>query len=206
MAEKEYFRRSGKPWAILLLMLSMLLLTLSSCSPKLVFGEVLICSDVDINTFEPIGIGNEYSINSPQINAAIRISGVRGEDRWRFTWRNADTEEIIADFTNTYSKNNSGFMEGYLSTRLLPSSDSGIIAEPGKYIVSYYHNSELVDAADFIIQQPGSKILGVDFFKSIGEDGEPRQKTNEFYQKDEIYAVIKTDYMIVGDILSLKNA
>jgi len=207
MAKKGFrglFRASGTATLFTLLFMMALMFYVISCTPQQVFGDLLICGDVDSRTFEPVGIDGTYNIDSPQIVAAIKISGVRGGDRWRFTWRNAHTGEVIADSANTYSHNGSSFIEGYLSNKLLPAEGSDIIAEPGDYTVSYYHNGELVETSDFTILRPESNILEVGFFKEISEGGQPLQEAVDFYQTDDIYAALRLDYRLSGDTFSIK--
>jgi len=53
---------------------------LVSCSAGGTFGELIIGGDIDPRTLEPVDIGSRYSIDSPQIAAAVKVSGVRGGD------------------------------------------------------------------------------------------------------------------------------
>jgi hypothetical protein len=186
------------------LFLSSIFIPLASCSAGGMFGELIIGGDIDLRTLEPIDIGGQYSIDSPQIAAAVKVSGVRGDDRWRFTWRNSGTGEVIADSTGTYSMDNSAFVEGYISNRLLPAEGSGIIAEPGEYTVSYYHNSELKAEAGFTIQKPSAEIMEAGMSKGLDQDGKPAGNSREFYQDDEIYAFIRLDHKISGDRFGIK--
>jgi len=179
-------------------------LPLVSCAPEQVIGRLLICGDIDSKTFKPLNIGDEYSIDSKQIFAAVKVTGVRGSDRWRFIWRNADTGEVIADSTNIYSPDRSSFMEGYLSNKLLPGEDGVMIAEPGNYIVSYYHNEDLMGTAGFIINRPEVSMLEAGFYRGIDERGEPVDAGDIFSQKDIIYMSMKVDYKIKGDSYKIK--
>lgn len=186
------------------LFLSALPFSLSSCTHREVFGEMVICSDIDSQTFEPVDLGDEYEINSSQIVAAVKVSGIKGGDRWRFTWRNSDTGKVIADSANIYSTNNSAFVEGYLSNRLLPAEGASIIAEPGNYSVSYYHNGELKAESGFIIKKPSPKIEEIGMYKGLDENGEPETESQVFYQGDEVYAAIKLDYKLSGEKYGIK--
>jgi hypothetical protein len=163
-----------------------------------------VCGDIDPQTFEPVDLKDEYEIHSSQIAAAIKVSGVKGEDRWRFTWINSDTGEVIADSTNTYSKNNAAFVEGYLSNRLLPAEGAPVIAEPGNYIISYYHNGELKAEAGFTIKQPSPKIKEIGMYKSLDENGDPETESQVFYQSDDVYAAIRLDYKLSGEKYGIK--
>ena len=186
------------------LFLSSIFIFLVSCSAGGWFGQLIIGGDIDPLTLEPVNIGSRYSIDSPQIAAAVKVSGVRGGDRWRFTWRNSDNGEVIADSAGTYSMDNPAFVEGYISNRLLPAEGSGIIAEPGEYTVSYYHNSELKAEAGFTIMEPSAEIIEAGMSKDLDQDGKPYGKSREFYQDDEIYAFIRLDHKISGDRFGIK--
>ena len=187
----------------IIIFVSLVLLTvpisLLSCTPEQVIGRLLICSDIDDQTFEPSGIGDEYNIDSKQIFAAIKVAGIRGSDEWRFVWENADTGEVIADSTNIYSPDRSSFIEGYLSNKLMPGEDGSMIAEPGNYIVNYYHNDKLKGTAEFTIKWPEVNILETGLYRDIGEDGVPSNRSDVFFQEDIIYEAIKVAYMVEGD-------
>jgi len=187
-----------------ILIIALFYTTLLSCSPQQVFGELLICSDVDSQTFTPIDIGDEYEIDSPQIVAAIKVSGVRGDDRWRVIWENMDTGIVIADSSDVYSSGRPSYLEGYLPVILLPEDETSVVADPGKYLVSYYHNGELIDTASFTVKKPDAQILEVGFYKSIDKEGLQSKKTSTFFQEDEIFAVVKLDYRIMGDNYKIK--
>ena len=79
-----------------------------SCAPEQVFGELIICREVDSTTYEPKNECDDFDIEVVQVFAAIEVSGVKVEDIWRFTWKNLDTGEVIADSTNVYSSQMAG--------------------------------------------------------------------------------------------------
>jgi len=184
--------------AILLVALPAFFL-LSSCRPDQVFGELLICSSIDSPTSVPAGTGNEYCIDSEQIVACINIAGIRGSSRWRFVWENIDTGEIIAESSGNYSNNPPGFAEGYLTNKLLRAEGAEIIAGPGNYRVSFYHDGGLLKTADFIIKRPDINILEFNFYSGIDGNGKPLGPVKGFSQNDKIYAAIKLNYKIEGD-------
>jgi len=186
------------------LCLLIMLLPLAACVPQQIIGRLLICGDIDSQTFEPLNIGDEYNIDTKQIFAAVKVAGVRGSDEWRFIWKNADTGEIIADSTNIYSPDRSSFMEGYLSNKLLPGEDGVMIAEPGNYTVSYYHNEDLRGTAGFKIKKPEVSILEAGFYRDIDGRGEPVDAGDVFSQKDIIYMGVKVDYKIKDDSYKIK--
>jgi hypothetical protein len=111
---------------------------------------------------------------------------------------------VIADSTNIYSTNNAAFVEGYLSNRQLPAEGAPIIAEPGNYSVSYYHNGEFKTESGFIIKKPSPKIKEVGMYKGLDEAGGPVTESQVFYQSDEIYAAIKLDYKLSGEKFGIK--
>lgn len=175
-----------------------------SCAPEQVFGELIVCREVESQTSEPKTIGDVFDLETKQIFATIKFYGVRAEDTWRFTWKNQDTGEVIADSTNIYSTTDTGFLEGYLSYELLPNGNGFIIAEPGKYSVSFYHNGEIAGCSEFKINEPEVEILEVIFSKEIGDQGNPVQSSEVFLQKDTIYATVKVNYKIKGDKFGIK--
>ncbi|HAJ96024.1 MAG TPA: hypothetical protein DCP02_07310 [Actinobacteria bacterium] len=208
MAPKSPRRSAKKMFGVVIisvvLCLLIILLPMVSCTPKQVIGRLLICAEIDGQTFEPLDIGNEYSIDSEQILAAVKVAGVRGSDEWHFIWKNADTGEIIADSTNIYSPDRSSFMEGYLLNKLIPGENGTVIAEPGNYTVSYYHNEDLRGTAGFKIMKPEVSILEAGFYRDIDGRGEPVDVCDVFSQKDIIYMGVKVDYKIEDDSYKIK--
>jgi hypothetical protein len=190
---------SGIILSLALLAVSLMACSMISCAPDQEFGELVICSDVDSQTFEPEGRSDEFSIDSPRIAAVIKVSGVRGYDQWRVTWENKDTGEVIADSASNYPGGRTGYLEGYLPVVLLPDDDTFIIARPGDYIVSFFHNGDLIDTAGFTVIEPDASILEAGFYSDIGQDGQPLERTSVFQQDDDIYAALKLDYRTAGD-------
>lgn len=180
-----------------LLILSML--TLMSCRPAPEFGELDTYSEVDGVTGEPSGALGEFEVDVQQIVAAISISGIRGDSSWRFLWENTGTGEVIADFSDNYSTDSTAYMEGYISSRLVPSEGSAIIAEPGSYRVSYYNDGELEGEKEFIIREPAVKILGIGMYSDLDGNGDPGEASEIFYQDDDIYAALGLNYRRKGD-------
>jgi len=175
-----------------------------SCAPEQVFGELIICREVDSATFEPGDACDNFDIEVGQIFAVIEVSGAKAEDKWRFIWENPETGEIIADSTNVYSTQATGYIEGFFSNKLVPNGGSDIIAEPGDYSVSFYHNGELKSTGEFRINKPPVEILEVSFFKGMDEQGNPLGGNKEFFQRDTIFAAIKASYKIEGEQFSIK--
>ncbi len=175
-----------------------------SCAPEQAFGDLIISREIDNDTFEPENQSDNFDIEVDQIFAAVEVSGVRAEDKWRFTWKNLDTGEVIADSTNIYSAETTGYIEGFISYKLAPNGNGNIIAEPGDYSVSFYHNGELKTTGGFKINRPSVEILEVSFSKDIDEQGNPVEESKEFLQKDTIFTAIKVNYTLEGDQFSIK--
>jgi len=175
-----------------------------ACAPEQVFSELIICREVNSITFEPDDACDNFDIKVAQIFAAVEVSGVKAEDKWRFTWKNLGTGEVIADSTNVYSTQITGFIEGFFSNKLVPNGNGNIIAEPGDYSVSFYHNGELKSTGEFKINRPSVEILEVSFSKNIDEQGNPLEESKEFFQRDTIFAAIKVSYKIEGEQFSIK--
>ena len=175
-----------------------------SCAPEQIFGELIICREIDSSTFEPDDASNDFDIEVDQIFAAVEVKGVKAEDKWRFTWKNLETDEVIADSTNVYSTETTGYIEGFFSNKLVPNGNGNIIAEPGDYSVSFYHNGKLKSTGEFRINKPSVEILEVSFSKDIDEQGNPLEESKEFFQRDTIFTAIQVNYKIEGDQFSIK--
>lgn len=175
-----------------------------SCAPEQIFGELIICREIDSSTFEPDDASNDFDIEVDQIFAAVEVKGVKAEDKWRFTWKNLETDEVIADSTNVYSTETTGYIEGFFSNKLVPNGNGNIIAEPGDYSVSFYHNGKLKSTGEFRINKPSVEILEVSFSKDIDEQGNPLEESKEFFQRDKIFTAIQVNYKIEGDQFSIK--
>ena len=111
---------------------------------------------------------------------------------------------MIADSTNVYSTETTGYIEGFFSNKLVPNGNGNIIAEPGDYSVSFYHNGKLKSTGEFRINKPSVEILEVSFSKDIDEQGNPLEESKEFFQRDTIFTAIQVNYKIEGDQFSIK--
>lgn len=176
----------------------------SSCKPELSFGDLALCLEVDKETFAPAGIKDSFETGVEKIYAVIEASGVKAEDVWKFTWKNIDNEEVIADSEGSYSEDDGGYMEGYLSNCVIPAEEEGIIGEPGNYRVDFYHNGQLISSADFVIEVPGLEIIEVALSKEIDDQGKPVEVFNRFYPDDIINASVKLNYKKKDDSISVK--
>ena len=176
----------------------------SSCTHKLSFGDLTICGGIDMVTFAPLEIRNSFDVGVEKIFATIRVSGTKAEDIWEFTWINVNTGEIIADSTGRYLEESSSYIEGYLSNYIVPAQEGGIIGEPGNYRVDFYHNSQLISSAGFIIESPELEIIGVVLSSEIDEDSQPVAATESFYPDDIIYTLLRLNCQIEGETVGVK--
>jgi hypothetical protein len=192
--------------AVLITAVFILLFTplISSCLREPDFGDLTICGEIDMATFAPLEIKNSFDIGVEKIIATIKVSGTRAEDTWRFIWINEDTGDVIADSTNNYSKEGSRYMEGYLSNYIVPGQEGGIIGEPGSYRVNFYHNSQFINSASFIIEYPELEITGVVLSREIDESGQPADTTENFYQDDIIYTLLSLNCKIKDETCGIK--
>ena len=178
--------------------------TVSSCTHKLNFGDLTICGEIDMVTFAPLEIRNSFDVGVEKIFTTIRVSGTKAEDIWEFTWINVNTGEIIADSTGRYLEEGSGYIEGYLSNYIVPAQEGSIIGEPGNYRVDFYHNSQLISSAGFIIESPELEITGVVLSSEIDEDSQPVAATESFYPDDIIYTLLRLNCQIEGETVGVK--
>ena len=175
----------------------------TSCAPELSFRDLVICEDINQDTFEPVNAKNEFDIKAKNICACIEYFGVKGGDSYRFNWINTDTGEDTLDKTGEYAEGESGYFDGcaYSSSSL---SGDGINIPPGNYKVDFYHNGELMKTANFIVKKPEVKISEVSLANQVGEDFAPINKTQQFSPTEIIYACIRINYFILGNSLKAK--
>ena len=175
----------------------------TSCAPELSFRDLVICEDINQDTFEPVNAKNEFDIKAKNICACIEYFGVKGGDSYRFNWINTDTGEDTLDKTGEYAEGESGYFDGcaYSSSSL---SGDGINIPPGNYKVDFYHNGELMKTANFIVKKPEVKISEVSLANQVGEDFAPTNETQQFSSTEIIYACIRINYFILGNSLKAK--
>lgn len=177
---------------------------ISSCAPEIIFGELIICEEIDSVTFAPLAVKDDFKIDAEKIYVAIEVTGVRGDDTWRFTWTNIETGEVLADAANLYSSDNKDYVQGYLSNYIIPGSSGSIIGEPGSYRVDFYHNSILEGSSEFTIEAPEAGILDVVLTGEVDDSSEPSGPKETFYPEDRIFIAVKLNYRLIGDELSIK--
>lgn len=175
----------------------------TSCTPELSFGELVICEDVNQNTLEPINDKSEFDIEVKKISASIEYYGVKGEENYRFNWKNIDTGENVLDKTMQYLKGEEGYFEGYAASYVNMTGEGGIIP-PGNYEVEFYHSGELIKTANFIVKKPEVKIIEVSLANQVDEDFAPINRTQQFSPTDTMYACVKINYFILGNNLKAK--
>jgi len=177
----------------------------SSCKPELSLGDLVVCLEVDKDTFAPVEIKDSFETGVERIFAVIKASGVKAEDVWKFTWKNRDTEEVIAESTGSYSESDSGYMEGYLSSCIVPGEEGSIIGEPGNYRVDFYHNGQLISSADFVIEPAEIKIMEVILSNEAdGSEQQLKAAADRFFPDDTINASVKLNCKIEGESIGIK--
>ena len=200
--KRIYLKRFLIPLLSLIFILGLIPLT-TSCTPELSFGDLVICEDINQDTFEPENAKNEFDIEAKNICACIEYFGVKGGDSYRFNWINTDTGEDALDKTGEYAEGESGYFDGcaYSSSSL---SGDGINIPPGNYKVGFYHNGELIKTANFIVKKPEVKISEVSLANQVDEDFAPTNETQQFSSTEIIYACIRINYFILGNSLKAK--
>ncbi len=145
-------------------------------SDEITFGELVACSGLDDSTSAPVGEIGEFDIGIRNICATILINGAKAEDSWSFVFR--EDAGIIREFTDFYTPNQGDYFEGYKAICLNVPEDESIsnirmFGEPSTYIVDFYHNGNLIDSADFTINETEPSFSAFDFYQDIevNEDG-----------------------------------
>lgn len=174
-----------------------------SCAPELSFDSLIVCENINQDTYEPIGQRNEFDIGEDKVYAAIKYSGVKGEENYRYKWIYMDTGEIILDETLKYSEGNNQYLEGYTMSYIAINDEVKVIP-PGNYNVEFYHNGELRDTASFVIKKPEIKISSVALASEVDENYAPVKTTQQFISTDIIYACVNVNYYFSGNSLKAK--
>jgi len=175
----------------------------ASCTPKLVFGELTVCDDIDQETFEPVSQKNEFDGEIKKIYATIQYTGVKGDDNYRFEWKNEDTGEVVLDESLKYSEGESGYFEGYAMSYIATDEDARVIP-PGQYKIDFYHNGELESTANFEVKKLDLNIIEVMLADKVDDNFAPVNETHEFYSTQTVYACVNTNYYISGNTLVAK--
>ncbi len=202
-----YFKKNS----IFLLLCAVVLFfnfSLLSCTPDLDFGEIVTCEKLDEETYAPVIPKGSFDIGVQQIFATIKAAGIKSEDKFSFVWKNKETGKIIFENTDEYSAEKKGYIEGYIASSIyLDKEDKekdNILAEPGEYIVEFFHNSMLADTAEFKVLIPDVKILEVLLTDAVSDSYEPLNSKNQFDVFDIFYACVKLNYQIEGNTIGAK--
>src|SRR3972149_4785685 len=201
---KNYMIKRITVFVIIAVFMLFSIIPISSCARQPEFGDLIICSEIDPVTFSPLDTKNSFDIGIQKIFATIEVSGVRASGIWKFIWINEDSEEVIAQSTDRYSSEGSGYIEGYLSNYVTPSAEAGIIGEPGNYRVEFYHNGSLITSADFVIEYPEMELIDVVLSNEIDEAGQPVSVVESFYPDEIIYTCLKFNGQTKGETVGVR--
>jgi len=201
---KNYMIKRITVFVIIAVFMLFSIIPISSCTRQPEFGDLIICSEIDPVTFSPLDTKNSFDIGIQKIFATIEVSGVRASGIWKFIWINEDSEEVIAQSTDRYSSEGSGYIEGYLSNYVTPSAEAGIIGEPGNYRVEFYHNGSLITSADFVIEYPEMELIDVVLSNEIDEAGQPVSVMESFYPDEIIYTCLKFNGQTKGETVGVR--
>jgi hypothetical protein len=177
---------------------------LSSCAKEPVFGSLTICEKINEETKEPLIPKNEFEFDAKEIYSAIKVENIKGDDNYRFLWKNTGSDKIVTDITGKYDEGQKGLLSGWSSGILSIAEGAGRVADPGRYIVEFYHNGELKTSSEFTIKDPVAKILQVNLANKVSAASEPLNITQKFLQEDVVYACIQLDSLVPGDSLTAK--
>ncbi len=201
---KNFMIKKIRVFVIIAVFILFYIIPVSSCMRQLDFGDLIICSEIDPITFSPLDTKNAFDIGIQKIFAAIEVSGIKAEDIWKFIWINEDSEEVIAQSTDKYASENSGYISGYLSNYVTPGKEGDIIGEPGNYRVEFYHNSRFISSVDFTIEYPEMELIDVVLSNEIDEAGQPAAAMDNFYPDDVIYTCLKLNCQIKGETVGVR--
>jgi hypothetical protein len=192
---------------VITLLIFMLIITAGFCTvlitcgpPKLAFEQIIISKDIKKDTNEPINPKSEFEITSKQIYATIKYTGAKGSDSWQFKWANLDTGEIVLDSTKKYNESQpEAYFQGIIASNIVTTDEAKIFQ--GTYKVEYYHNGELKQSSSFKVVKPEIQILEFSTASEIDIKGAPVTKTEQFNINQIVYACVKLDYLVTGNIL-----
>jgi Tol biopolymer transport system component len=126
------------------------------------FKDIVISSNINTDTFEPLDENTEFEASAENIYSTIKYSYVKGDDNYRFKWTNLDTGEIVVDAGDEYARDMEGkYISGIAVARVSSGDFELKIIPPGDYKVEYYHNGEVVKTATFKVtgEARGSRIV-----------------------------------------------
>jgi len=137
-----------------------LFLVISITNPE--FKDIVISSNINTDTFEPLDENTEFEASAENIYSTIKYSYTKGDDNYRFKWTNLDTGEIVVDAGDEYAKDIEGkYISGIAVARVSSRDFESKIIPPGDYKVEYYHNGEVVKTTTFKVtgEVRGSRIV-----------------------------------------------
>ncbi len=168
-----------------------------SCLPEPGFGKLVICSSVNQDTYEPVGMSEEFSMDEDSIYANVKVENVYAGDSWTFKWIRQKDNMVIAQKSGNYMPGRNNYINGYIVNRLIPKENS-FIAEPGSYLVEFYHNGDKTSSAEFEIKQPKFEIIGASLCSEVGEEGKPVNSKQKFYVNESIYLSVRLNCLLEG--------
>ncbi len=177
-----------------------LFLSVSSCLPKQKFGELLLCKSIDSKTYGPVDIKEEYDMDADKIYANIKVENVYSSDTWSFKWIRAGDGKVIAQKSGKYMTGKNNYVNGYF-VNYLAADEGSFIANPGEYMVEFYHNDKKVASAQFKINKPDFRIIDASLCSGIDDDGKPINSKQKFFFDEDIYLSVKLNCLIKGNNL-----
>jgi hypothetical protein len=163
-------------------------------SPTLGFGNLIIAKEVD-SEYAPVEPSYQYILGAKKICATIYVKAATEGDKWKIIWRNR--EGIIREFEDYYYPDDGEYFNGYKSISLyIPEGQSiegiDIFGYPGKYLVEFYHNGQLMDSQDFEVVETDVEFGDLIICRDVNsKDDSPINPTSEFsYGIEQVFATI----------------
>ncbi len=210
MKYSKNFKIVFKQFSMLLILLFgiHLLITLPSCSSQPVFEGVVICEQINENTFEPLVLKTSFKTSATRIFSTVRYQNVTKNDTYFFKWVNVSSGEELKTKVYTFSPK-TGYKSGYVVS-VFENREKNTTLMPGRYMVEFYNNEILQSTGTFEIkeQEPAEisqmKILSIDFSDSVNELLEPLSIKSKFAQTDTVYACIKLNFLVKGSSVNVQ--
>ncbi len=191
--------------SISIIVLFFLILTsVFGCAKNPEFSDLTISASINKETSEPADIKNSFDFDVKKIYSIIQVKNIKGDDNYRFLWKDIESDTIVNDITGKYAQGESGLLEGFFPVSATVKEGFEYLFEPGSYAVEFYHNGELKSSADFKINKPVAKITKVSLANQVSESSEPLNPTQQFFGYETIYACAEIDYLVIGDVLNAK--
>ena len=197
----NYFKNSHLHIFPLFIIL-ILSISLVSCVDTSSFDSITICEAVNNETLNPEKINDTFEITTKNIYAAVSYSNAGSNGTYFFNWTNLNTHEQNVTEKYSFSKKKD-LKSGYVVSVYNNKNSEGVF-EAGKYLVEFYYNDKQRLKTSFEIKKPVMQVLSVDLASSINKDYSPADKKDNFSQIDTIYACIKFNYLLKGNLLNTK--